>query len=134
MVEGRIVAEFSDYNELINGLRRRAAELNLSGQSIDTLSGLTERYSQKLLGPQQIRRLNAISLGPFFGALAVRGVLVEDQTALEKLRRQTTPRRNEYVRAAATHVVLTFRFMQKIGRKGAQARINNSTKQQRRKW
>jgi hypothetical protein len=30
--------------------------------------------------------------------------------------------------------VLTVRFFQKIGRKGAQARIDNSTKQQRQEW
>jgi len=33
------------------------------------------------------------------------------------------------VRGGGTHVVLTFRFMQKIGRLGAQARIDNSTKE-----
>src|SRR6516165_5966051 len=107
MAEGedpRIVAEFSDYNELITALRLRAAELNLSGEQCDLLSGLPARYSQKLLGPNQIRRLGAISLGPFLGALAVRGLLVEDSVALEKLRRQTTPSRNEYVRSAATYV------------------------------
>jgi hypothetical protein len=132
--EPRVIGEFSNYDELINALRLRVAELNLSGETIDAVSGLPSRYAQKLLGPNQIRRLGATSLGPFLGALCLKGQFVEDKTAVEKLRRQTTPRRNEYVRAAATHVVLTFRFMQKIGRKGAQARINNSTKQQRRKW
>jgi hypothetical protein len=132
--EARVICEFSDYDELINGLRLRAAELNLSGEQIDGVSGLASRYSQKLLGPAQVRRLGAISFGPFLGALAVRGVLVEDRTALEKLRRRTTPRQNQFVRAGATHVTLTFRFMQKIGRLGAQARIDNSTKQQRSAW
>jgi hypothetical protein len=129
-----VFAEFSDYNEMINGLKLRAAELNLSGETIDAVSGLPSRYAQKLLGPNQIRRLGATSLGPFLGALCLKGQFVEDKTAVEKLRRQTTPRRNEYVRAAATHVTLTFRFMQKIGRMGAQARIDNSTKAQRQEW
>ena len=42
MAEGegpRVICEFSDYAELINGLRRRAAELNLSGADADRLSG-----------------------------------------------------------------------------------------------
>jgi hypothetical protein len=132
--EPRVICEFSDYAELLNGLRRRAAELNLSGETLDCVSGLPAKYAQKLLGPSQIRRLGATSFGPFLGALAVRGVLVEDRTALEKLRSQTTPRQDVYVRADATHVTLTFRFMQKIGRLGAKARIATTTKQQRQEW
>ena len=125
--DGRVIAAFSDYNELINALRLCAAELNLSGEAIDAVSGLPSRYAGKLLGPNQVRRLGAISLGPFLGALAVRGLLVEDSVALEKLRRQTTPRRNEYVRSAATYVTLRRDFMVAIGRLGAIARFNNST-------
>jgi hypothetical protein len=47
--EPRVICEFSDYDELINGLRARAAELNLSGETIDAVSGLASRYSAKLL-------------------------------------------------------------------------------------
>src|SRR6516165_5415447 len=95
MAEGeapRVLGEFSDYNELISALRARAAELNLSGETIDAVSGLPAHYASKLLGPSQIRRLGAVSFGPFFGALAVRGVLVEDKAAVAKLRSRTTPR------------------------------------------
>jgi hypothetical protein len=110
------------------------AELNLSGEQIDRVSGLAEQYAAKLLGPSQVRGLGPISLGPFLGALAVRGVLVEDRAALERLRRQTTPRKSSFVRGGVTHLTLSTRFMQKIGRKGAQARIDNSTKAQRQEW
>ena len=130
----RVIGEFSDYDEMISALRAHAAELNLSGETIDAVSGLPSRYSAKLLGPAQICRLGATSLGCFLGALAVRGMLVEDKAALERLRRQATPRQVQYVRGGATHVVLTFRFMQKIGRFGAQARVDNSTAAQRREW
>ena len=116
----RVLGEFSDYDELISALRARAAELNLSGQSIDTVSGLADRYAAKLLGPQQIRRLGATSFGPFFGALAVRGVLVEDKAAVAKLRSRTTPRNERYVRNGVVHVQLTRRFFQKIGRIGGE--------------
>ena len=116
----RVLGEFSDYDELISALRARAAELNLSGQSIDTVSGLADRYAAKLLGPQQIRRLGATSFGPFFGALAVRGVLVEDKAALARLRSRTTPRDERYVRNAVVHLQLTTQFLQKIGRIGGE--------------
>jgi hypothetical protein len=122
--DGRVICEFSDYNELINGLRQRAAELNLSGETVDAVSGLPARYTQKLLGPQQIRRLGATSFGPFLGALAVRGVLVEDRSALERLRSQTTPRKAQYarpgMRAGSVQIFLTSRFMQNIRKKGGQ--------------
>ena len=129
----RVIGEFSDYNEMISALRARAAELNLSGETIDTVSGLASRYASKLLGPTQIRRLGVVSLGPFFGALAVRGVLVEDKAAVVRLRSRTAPRNESYVRSAPS-IILTVRFFKKIGRLGAQARIDNSTKAQRREW
>jgi len=99
----RIVGKFTDYNELIKALRLRAAELNLSGEQCDSLSGLPARYAQKLLGPQQI---------------AVRGVLVEDKAAVEKLMRQTTPRQSQYVRTGAVHIELSMRHMRKIAAQG----------------
>jgi len=137
MIEGderpRVLGEFSNYDEMIAALRARAAELNLSGETIDTVSGLASRYASKLLGPTQIRRLGVVSLGPFFGALAVRGVLVEDKAAVVRLRSRTAPRNESYVRSAPS-IILTVRFFKKIGRLGAQARIDNSTRAQRHEW
>jgi hypothetical protein len=130
----RVIGEFSDYDELITVLRARASELNLSGPSIDSLSGLPDRYAQKLLGPNAVRRLGMTSLGPIYGALAVRALLIEDKAAAARIRSQTIPRNNSYVRGGVTHLALTTRFMQKIGRLGAQARIDNSTKAQRQEW
>jgi hypothetical protein len=131
--DANVIGEFSDYDQMIGVLRQRAADLNLSGEIIDHVSGLPSRYAQKLLGKQQIRRLGATSLGPFLGALAVRCLIVEDKAALEKLRSRTTPRRNEYVRSTPS-IVFTVRWFRNIGRKGAQARVDNSTKQQRQEW
>ena len=69
----RVICEFSDYDELLNGLRLRAAELNRSQAETDIFAGLAIGHTQKLIGPNPIRRLGLISLGPFLGALAVRG-------------------------------------------------------------
>ena len=120
----RVIGEFSNYDELLTALRARAHELNLSGQAIDSVSGLPDRYAQKLLGPNAIRRLGVISLGPFFGALAVRALLVEDKAAAARIRSQTTPRNQSYVRdgmrAGSVHLMLTDRFMRKIRKKGGE--------------
>jgi len=117
----RVLGEFSDYDQMISALRARAAELNLSGETIDTISGLPARYAAKLLGSAQIRRLGATSLGPFFGALAVRGVLLEDRAALARLRK-TTPRNGSYARPTQTYVIVTDRKWARIQKLGHQAR------------
>jgi hypothetical protein len=131
--EPKVVGEFRDYDALLSVLRQRAAELNLAGQELDRVSGLPDRYAQKLLGPRPVRRLGPVSFAPFLGALGLRAVLVEDKAALDKVRRQTTPRNSSFVRAAPS-IVLTVRYFKRIGRKGAQARVDNSTKEQRREW
>jgi hypothetical protein len=50
------------YGGLIAALRARAAELNTPLQSIDTVAGLPDSYTAKLL--TQKKRLGPISLGP----------------------------------------------------------------------
>jgi hypothetical protein len=127
----RVIAEFSDYDELLNGLRLRAADLNLSGEQIDCISGLTSRYAQKLLGPNQIRRLGAISLGPFLGALAVRGWLVEDKAAVERLKTRITPRQSNYIRPTYTYLTITNRKWAQIQKLGRKARWGRLSKKQR---
>ena len=118
----KVLGEFSDYDQMITALRARAAELNLSGETIDTISGLPSRYAQKLLGPHQIRKLGATSLGPFLGALAVRCLIVEDKAALARLRRQATPRNGSYARPTQTYVIVTDRKWARIQKLGHQAR------------
>jgi hypothetical protein len=136
MAEGdappKIVGEFSDYNELITALRARAASLNLSGPAIDSLSGLPDRYAQKLLGPAAVRRLGMTSLGPFFGALAVRALLIEDKAAVARLRSRTSPRQSQYARRVSLYVNgITDRKWARIQKLGRQARWKKLTKQQR---
>jgi hypothetical protein len=75
-----------------------------------------------------------VSFQPVLAGLGLKCQFVEDQAATDRLRERVRLRNGSYVRADATHVVLTFRFMQKIGRLGAQARVDNSTKAQRQEW
>jgi hypothetical protein len=51
------LAEIVDYNGLIEAIRARADELNLSRETIDDIAGLAPRYANKLLsrnGPKRI--------------------------------------------------------------------------------
>jgi hypothetical protein len=74
------------------------------------------------------------SLAPVLNGLGLKCQFVEDQEATERLKNRVPPRNGSYVRSGVTHLTLTTRFMQKIGRLGAQARVDNSTKEQRREW
>ena len=73
------------------------------------------------------------SMGPLFDALGLKCLFVENQKATERLMNRLPVRNQSYVRSTPS-IVLTMRFFKKIGRKGAQARIDNSTAELRRQW
>ena len=57
----------------------------------------------------------------------------EVEEATRRLRNRVPPRNSSYVRGTPS-IVFTVRWFKNIGRKGAQARVDNSTKEQRRAW
>jgi hypothetical protein len=130
----RVIASFDSYEGMLDAIRARVNELQIHGERFDAHVGLPEGYLSKLVGARPVRRLGMVSFAPVLAGLGLKCQFVEDQAATERLKNHVAPRNGSYVRADATHVVLTFRFMQKIGRKGAQARVDNSTKQQRQEW
>jgi hypothetical protein len=128
----RIVATFDNYFGMIEGIRARIAELQVTGEEF---AGLPKGYLSKLIGVRPQRRIHMLAMGPIFGALGIYCVMFEDAEATARLRARLRPRNNSYSRrSAATYMTLTTRFMQKIGRRGAQARVDNSTKEQRQEW
>jgi hypothetical protein len=131
LAEGDVFATWSDYNEMINSLRLRAADLNLSGADADRISGLPERYAQKLLGPGQVRRLGACSLGPFLGALCLKGQFVVDEEAERRLKNRVRARNVSYARPTQTYVTVTNRKWSKIQKLGNLARWSGVPPQQR---
>lgn len=79
---GRVIG---DYRGLIETCRARADELALSRSEIDRLSGLPSGFSGKLLGqdgsaPKQ-KRMWPVSLELMLGALGLKILLIEDETA-----------------------------------------------------
>jgi hypothetical protein len=117
----RQLAEATDYDGLIGAFRNRAAELQVAGETIDEVAGLPARYSAKLLGPNQVRRIGAVSLGPLLGALALKLIIVEDEDALRQYGSRLKRRNPNLVRNkrnTVVHVTRTrreFREMGKIG-------------------
>lgn len=99
MTSPRIIGEVRSH-EGYDGLRAvflaRSVSLGLTGEEIDDLSKLADRYAQKLLSPVEVKSMGRYSLGPLMSALAVKIVIVEDTEMLarigRKLGRQITKR------------------------------------------
>jgi len=63
-------------------------------------------------------------------SLGLRCLLVVDEEAERRPKERLPPRDPSYVRGVPS-IVLTVRFFKRIGREGAQARVDNSTAKQR---
>jgi hypothetical protein len=118
---------------MLDGLRSRVNELGVNAERWEDFAGLPRGYLSKLVGVRPVRRLGMCSFQPVIAGLGLRCLFVVDEEAERRLRERVPPRNSSYVRGTPS-IVFTARFFQKIGRKGAQARIDNSTKQQRQKW
>ncbi|WGR91851.1 hypothetical protein MTX26_15935 [Bradyrhizobium sp. ISRA443] len=82
--------------ELVQLLRERRNELDITHETIDDISGLQSGYTGKLLSPVPIKQLGAVSLGAMLGALALKIVrieLVEDPEQADRMRPRWTPRK-----------------------------------------
>jgi len=136
MAEGelpRIVATFDSYAGMLDAIRARVNELQVSGERLDEYVGLPRGYYSKVAGAKPIRRLGMTSFAPILNGLGLKCQFVEDQEATERLKSRVPPRKSSFVRGAPS-IVLTVRYFKRIGRKGAQARVDNSTKEQRQEW
>jgi hypothetical protein len=129
----QVVGEFSSYEDMLAVIRQRVQELSINGERFDEYAGLPKGYLSKLVGANPVRRLGMVSLAPVLTGLGLKGLLAIDEAATKRLRERVPPRNGSYVRGTPS-IILTVRFFKKIGRLGAQARIDNSTAEQRRKW
>jgi hypothetical protein len=129
------IAEFSDYDGMLQALRARAEQRKVAttSEAIADVSGLPDKYMQKLIGSKPVRRIGMISLGPILGVLGVKLVMVEDPAALARFAAEVPERNESKMHAVAMHITLTRRFMRKIGALGGHARKKNLSKREARK-
>ena len=111
----------------------RVNELQVNGERLDEYVGLPRGYYFKVAGAKPIRRLGMTSFAPILNGLGLKCQFVENQEATERLKSRVPPCKSSFVRGAPS-IVLTVRYFKRIGRKGAQARVDNSTKEQRQEW
>jgi len=130
-MNGRVIAEFTSYDEMLTALRNRVAELQINGERFDEYAGLPRGYLSKLIGAHPTRRVGMQSLGPLFSALGLKAALIENAEATAQLKRRLKPRNNSYLRATYTLRQVTDRQWRQIQKLGRQARWKRLTKRQR---
>ena len=131
MSSGRIIAEFSDYDSLLAALRTRVTELGINGQRFDAFAGLPIGYLSKLTGPNPVRRIGMVSMGPLFSALGVSAMLIEHSDYTKRLRNRLKPNNQSFRRTVYTLHTLTNRKWARIQQIGRQARWKRLSKRQR---
>lgn len=88
----------SSYLDVIHGLRERADQLQISRQSIDDLSGLSDGYAAKLLAIPPVKVIGFMSMEPLFSTLGVRLMLVEDTAATARTVERRAPVKTNHQR------------------------------------
>src|SRR5262249_31071670 len=108
-----------DYDTFAAGFRRVKEHFGLSDNELDSLAGLADGHSGKLLGPSRERGFGASTLDAFLAALPVDLVFVISPSKLArfragepKKRRSSHVRDNSRVSRDAVH-----RVMSELGRK-----------------
>lgn len=91
-LDARELGEVHSYGDLARVLRERVAELQITHNTLDEVAGLQSGYSGKLLAPEPIKRLGAMSFSTMLDALGVKLIAFEDLSALEKVRARLVKR------------------------------------------
>jgi hypothetical protein len=102
LCEASLVAtECKSYADLLDVLRQRKTELDISHDVLDEVSGLQRGYSSKLLGPVPSKFFGHVSLGCILGALGLKLTISPDPEQLAKIQRRLTPRHQSFATALA---------------------------------
>ncbi len=91
----------SEYDDLRAIARARMAELGISFETLDAVSGVCAGYSAKILGPHPCKRFGPVSLPAILGALGIKLVAFEDPEALARVQSRLVKRNEHKVRHRA---------------------------------
>jgi hypothetical protein len=86
------LAVVRDYNGLVEAIRARVTQLQVSYETVTEVSGLPDRHINKLLCG--LKRFGPVSLGLTLSALGMAIVLVQDDEALAKVKPRLVPKKN----------------------------------------
>jgi len=134
MLDERALATVTNYDELIEALRARVAELGITNATLEVITGLPDGYVAKVLGAGRTRNLGALSFGLIFQGLGLRFAVFEDAAATEKMRPRWTQRKKAPPLVAMARIPprATWLFTPRSGRKAAKARAEKLSPDMRR--
>jgi hypothetical protein len=117
-------AVVDDHNKLLAAIRRRIAELDVSYETVEYLSGIQSGYLSKITAEPPPKRVCPFTWFVVLRALGLRVRLEEDSDLVEKLRPRWTKRKlTKKAKLAAPSIIeLTPDFMRSIARRGGYAR------------
>jgi hypothetical protein len=94
MTAPRQLAIVTDYDGLIQALRNRCDELEMTREGLDReMHTLPDGYASKLLAPVPIRALGKVSLGPMLQCLGIALVVIEDLSAMKRIEKRAIRQR-----------------------------------------
>jgi hypothetical protein len=96
----RILGEVTEYSDLVEVLRQRSTELEISREGLDGIAGLQSGYAAKLLSHSGAKGLGRMSLGAVLASLGLRLQVIEDREQMAKMRPRIEASRN--TRAASS--------------------------------
>jgi hypothetical protein len=82
----RVVAPFDSYAGMLDAIRARVNELQVTGTALDQYIGLPFGYYSKIAGARPIRRLGLTSFAPIINGLGLKCQFIEDQEATQRLK------------------------------------------------
>jgi hypothetical protein len=128
----RIVATVSHYAELLQTIRNRVAELEITHETLDAVAGLQSGYTSKLLCSPPIKRMGAFTQFIVLQALGMKLLAVEDPKQLARVQSRLIKRQvaRRPIPSGSRHSVIKFeigpdllRQMQSKGGKACMARM-----------
>jgi hypothetical protein len=135
---GKLVGQFDDYDALVERVRERAANIGLSYQMIDEISGLAEGHCGKVLADLRARQMGLNTFLAITQSLGIRAVFFADEkltaqmASLYEKRDQT----KAHARRRASLGPVTLKRVlpavaAEMGKRGAIARMNRTTPETR---
>jgi hypothetical protein len=100
----KMLAFADSYDSLIEALRTRKAQLELSDSMVDVIGGLTRGHTEKILGPSRTKKLSPMTMDVLLATLAVKICIVEDVDAAKIMEGRWEQRVANHVRTVAGRV------------------------------
>jgi len=124
MLDDRALATVTNYDELIEALRARMREINITNATLENIAGLPDGYLAKVVGKGRTKNLGPMSFEMIVQGLGLKLAVFEDHAATEKMRPRWAQRKKSLplLPMARTPPRATWLFTSRSGRKAAKAR------------